>query len=155
MNTLYVIVILNAINLILVYNQLKILHSIYKSVKRPLKRPGKVMLKFYEGEEGMLKFVLTLPTKSAADVVSRVLRVSIGEDSQVLELAADAVETQEFECADNTKVFGTLTEVDDAGNVSEPREFSFEVVDTIAPPIPGEVGVRVTGESQDPQDDLN
>jgi len=155
MNAIQVIIILNIINLILVYNQLKILYRIYKSVKRPVKRPGRVMLKFYEGENGMLKFVLTLPTKSAADVVSRVLTVTIGEEVQVFELAADAVETQEFECADNTEVFGSLADVDDAGNVSEAREFSFKIVDTIVPPMPGELGVRVTGESQDPQDDLN
>jgi hypothetical protein len=156
MNAMHVIIILNIVNLILVYNQLQILYRIYKSTKRPIKRPGKVTLKFYEGENGMLKFVLTLPKKSAADVVSRVLTVTIGEEMQVFELAADAVETQEFECADNTKVFGTLADVDDAGNVSEPREFAFEVVDTIVPPMPGELGVKVTGESEaDAQDDLN
>ena len=104
----------------------------------------------------MLKFVLTLPTKSAADVVSRVLTVNVGEDTGVYELAADVVETQEFECADNTEVTGTLADVDDAGNVSEPREFAFVVVDNLAPPMPGELGVKVTGESEaDAQDDMN
>ena len=42
---------------------------------------------------------------------------------------------------------GTMVDTDASGNASEPRPFSFTLVDSIAPPEPGEVGLVVTGQS--------
>lgn len=110
-------------------------------------KPGMVFLSFYQGDNGMLKFVLTLPTKSAVDVVKREVTVVVGGgDPVVLELDGDALETQEFSGADGDSVAGALVDVDDAGNRSPAREFTFALVDNLAPPQPGEVGVKVTGE---------
>ena len=111
-----------------------------------LKRPGMVFISQREGEDGMLKFVLELPPKSAADVVSRELRFSVGEQLFEVMLGAEDVESAEFVGNDNDSVTGTLVDVDDAGNRSEPREFSFVLVDTLPPAQPGEVGLKVTGE---------
>lgn len=118
-------------------------------LKKKLPRPGLVGLSVLsQGESGMLKFVLTMPEKGASDVVSRELTVSVdGAEPVVFTLTGDVVESQEFEAADGAAVTGTLVDVDDAGNKSEAREFTFVLVDTIAPPQPGEVGVKVVSES--------
>ena len=106
-----------------------------------------VFLTFYKGNDNMLKFVLTLPTKSAVDVVKREVTVVVdGADPVVVELDGDALETGEFAGADGASVTGALVDVDDSGNRSPAREFTFALVDTFAPPQPGEVGVRVTAE---------
>ena len=110
-------------------------------------KPGMVFLTFYKGNDNMLKFVLTLPTKSAVDVVKREVTVVVdGADPVVVELDGDALETGEFAGADGASVTGALVDVDDSGNRSPAREFTFALVDTFAPPQPGEVGVRVTAE---------
>lgn len=110
-------------------------------------KPGLVFLTFYKGDDNMLKFVLTLPTKSATDVVSREVTVVVaGADPVVINLGGDAVETPEFSGEDGATVTGTLVDIDDAGNRSPAREFSFTLVDNLAPPQPGEVGVKVTAE---------
>jgi hypothetical protein len=112
-----------------------------------LKKPGYVFLvQKTEGENGMLKFVLLLPTKSAPDVASRDLVVDIDGQLTTLSLGADVVESPEMMGNDNASVKGSLVDVDDAGNRSEAREFSFTLLDTFPPPQPGEVGVKVTGE---------
>lgn len=113
-----------------------------------LRRPKAVYLKLVsQGENGMLKFVLVLPEKGAADVVKRHLTVSVGAgEPAVLELDGDATRTDLMEGVEGDAVAGSLVDEDDAGNKSEAREFSFTLVDTIAPPQPGEVGVEVVSE---------
>lgn len=136
----------NMVSLYLINSRLKFICKLIERLTRP-PRPKLVTLIVSEKENGMLKFVLSLPQAGAADVVARKLVVKVGEAEAVaFELAADAFESQEFICADSTLVSGSLVDVDDAGNESPASEFSFVIVDTIAPPQPGEVGVRVTGE---------
>jgi hypothetical protein len=111
-----------------------------------LKKPGLIFISLRQGDDGMLKFVLVLPAAGAKDVVARELRFTVGDVSQEVDLEGDAVETAEFSGADNEKVVGTLVDVDDAGNRSETREFSFVLADTLPPPQPGVVGLKLTGE---------
>ena len=121
------------------------LHKLVKLLG--LRKPGLVRLNFWQGENGMLKFVLVMPPVGAADVVKRHLTVSVGSsDPMVLELAADAVESSVLEGEDGYAVVGSLVDEDDVGNKSEAREFSFVLVDTIAPPQPGEMGLKVVEE---------
>jgi hypothetical protein len=95
----------------------------------------------------MLKFVLSLPPKSVSDVVSRELSVSVGgRDPMVVTLAGDVQQSEELSGADGETVSGTLVDIDDNGNRSEPREFSFVLMDTLAPPMPGDLGVNVVAE---------
>ncbi len=113
-----------------------------------LQMPGPVFLvKRSQGEDGMLNFVLDLPVASASDVVSRIVKVQIA-DGAVSEFALGAADvvTPELQGADGAAVIGSLVDVDDAGNVSPAREFSFVLVDTIAPAQPGEISLRVTSE---------
>lgn len=111
-----------------------------------LKKPGLVFISFRQGEDGMLKFVLVLPAPGAPDVVVREVKFSVGDQAFDLTLAGDLLETPEMSGNDNDQVVGTLVDVDDAGNKSEAREFTFTLVDTLAPPQPGELGFKITGE---------
>lgn len=112
-----------------------------------LRKPGLVYVTLWQGDDGMLKFVLVLPEKGAPDVVQREVTVAVGANEPVLvTVDGDTVKTSVFEGEDGESVVGTLVDVDDAGNKSEAREFSFVLVDTIAPPMPGEVGLEVTEE---------
>ncbi len=112
-----------------------------------LRRPGPVFIKVSQGESTMLKFVLVLPEKGAADVVERELTVQVADGEPVVAvLGGDEVESATYEGEDGDSVSGSLVDVDDAGNKSEAREFSFVLADTIAPPVPGEVGLKVTEE---------
>ena len=116
-----------------------------------LRQPGLVSLRLvresFVGETKMLHFVVVLPAPGAADVTERRLQVKVGDADPVdLVLAGDALESTEFMGADNAAVTGTLVDVDDAGNASPTRDFAMVLVDTLAPPLPGEVGMRVTSE---------
>lgn len=137
-------------NMLLLYfinANLKEIFRLLNTIVKPPKPDG-ISFLISEKENGMLKFVLTLPQAGAADVVARKLTVQVGEaEATTFDLAGDVTESQEFECADDTQVTGTLVDVDDAGNESAASEFSFVIVDTFPPPQPGEVGVKVTGES--------
>lgn len=120
----------------------------YIKCKKVIKKPGKVSLSIIsQGENGMLKFVLVLPPKGAEDVVKREVTVTVGSvGPNLLTLDGAANETELLDGNDGEVVVGNLVDVDDAGNRSEAREFNFTLVDTIAPPQPGEVGVRVVSE---------
>jgi hypothetical protein len=134
--------------LMLMQNIERLNRTLNKMVKvLRLRKPGPIFVRVYEGEDSMLKFVLVLPQKGAADVVQRELTVQVGEgDPVVVSLGGDEVESGTFEGEDGDSVSGSLVDVDDAGNKSEAREFSFVLVDTVAPPTPGEVGLKVTEE---------
>ena len=109
--------------------------------------PGPIHVQVTKEENSMLLFKLVFPAPGAADVVSRELTTQIGEEAEVItSLPGTAMEAVGFKAADNAALKVSLVDVDDAGNRSEVREQTFTVVDTIAPPKPGELGVIVTGE---------
>jgi hypothetical protein len=106
----------------------------------------------------MLKYTIAIPTPSAADVVARRLAVTaqIGTSA-----AAHHVEeldlaqlTYVVECEQDTYITLELTDVDDAGNVSEASKLQFVAEDTIAPPAPGTLAVASVEEvfPEDTQD---
>ena len=112
-----------------------------------LKTPGLVTIAIQSEDGEMLQFVLNLPPAGAADVIARELTVAIGTNASVtFNLLGTADVSEGMSGADNDPVTGTLVDIDDAGNRSEPRTFSFVLTDTIPPPTPGEVGLTVTGE---------
>lgn len=109
--------------------------------------PGIIILLVTFQENEMLKFKLVLPAPGAADVVKRELSVKIADADAVLaELAADALEADGYEGQDDDAVEVSLVDIDDAGNRSEARVQTFTLADTIAPPVPGEIGLVVTAE---------
>ena len=112
-----------------------------------LRQPGPVVLQVVSEEGTMLKFKIVLPPPGAPDVVSRNLSLKIGDaESQSIVLAGTDLETAEFVGAEGSIVSGQLADVDDASNISPARDFSFTLLDTIAPPMPGELGLMVTDE---------
>ena len=86
-----------------------------------------------------------LPTKSASDVVTQELSVAInGVASVVLgNFAADLTETGFIgEFNDNDALSITVVDIDGAGNRSPASEPAlYTLVDDVAPPQPGMVGV--------------
>lgn len=114
-----------------------------------LKQPGNVYPRLvYEGEK-MSKFVLVLPTPSAADVVERIVEFNVNSGPQTDQvLTGDATVSLEFEANEGDTVVGQLIDVDDAANQSAPSQFSFALTDNLAPPEPGQVGFQMTEEDQ-------
>ncbi len=98
----------------------------------------------------MLIFKLALPPAADKDVQTggkRTVVVAIGNgEPQTIDLPGDAIETDELTGNDNDTVVGALVDTDDAGNPSPARDFSFILVDTIAPVQPGEIGIQVIRE---------
>lgn len=116
-----------------------------------LRRPGLVFCRMVsEGLNGMSKFALILPAPGAADVVSRELTISVNGGEPVTQtLPGSALESEAFDGNQGEIVTGNLVDIDDATptpNRSEPRTFEAELKDTIAPPQPGEVGVKMLEE---------
>ena len=116
-----------------------------------LRKPGMVFLVYRQNlENDMLKFVLVLPAASAFDVVSRELSIQVGNELSMKTIDVSKNETEELSGQEGDTVSGSLIDIDNAGNRSEPRDFEFTLVDTLAPPMPGELGLRLTGEEADP-----
>ena len=96
----------------------------------------------------MLTFSVDLPPAGASDVTTRELSVKVGESDAVIRtLAGSDVEAGGFEGEQDTEVFLSLIDVDDKGNRSEPREQTATLFDNLAPPQPGQLGIRVTAET--------
>jgi hypothetical protein len=102
------------------------------------------------GEDPMadkILFQVVLPPKSAPDVVRRELTVSFADGSQdVIELSADATSSDTLKGDQDSEISVSLVDIDDAGNRSEPSLAAFELLDTVAPPAPGELGLSIVGE---------
>jgi len=119
----------------------------------PPPRPGAINIRVAAEDRYMLQFFVGLPAKTEAefDVVSRKLEIDIG--GTALEPQTVPVETLEagpFEGPQDAAVKIHCWNVDDAGNVSETAsEFEGVLLDTFAPPAPGQLGIRVTGETPD------
>lgn len=101
-----------------------------------------------------LKFQVAVPPPTAGDVVKGELLVKInGGEAIVVATAVDQsmVEDDRFVGPDGATVELAYSLIDDAGNRSIPREFVAQLVDTFAPPQPGELSLTVVGEVDDPQ----
>lgn len=92
-------------------------------------------------------FQVVLPPKSAADVVRRELLVSFADGTEdLIELAASDTVSETFKGDQDSEVTVSLVDIDDAGNRSEASVATFTLLDSVAPPAPGELGIQVTGE---------
>lgn len=89
-----------------------------------------------------IKFVL--PPAGASDVAQRELTVTVngGDPPLVRTYPAPADKSDEWVFNDSDHLVVTLVDVDGRGNRSQPSAaFSYDVVDDVAPPAPGELGV--------------
>lgn len=111
--------------------------------------PGPLRL-VITGEDPMadkILFQVVLPPKSAADVVRRELLVSFADGTEdLIELTASDTVTENLKGDQDSDVTLSLVDIDDAGNRSEPSVATFTLQDTVAPPQPGELGIKITGE---------
>ena len=114
-----------------------------------LRRPAMVFVVCKgTGVDGMLVFKFVLPAPGASDVTERRLNFTIGDAEPIsVTLEGGALESGEYQGQQGVSVNGSLVDVDDAANASDPRDFAIVLADTIAPPQPGEVGVTVTSET--------
>jgi len=114
----------------------------------PLPMPGAMIVNITgESENNMLKFTVDIPDESTADVVKRVLTVDVDGTKTGQEFPGrDAAVSNEFQGDQGATVMLSLVNVDDADNKSEARELMVTLTDTLAPPMPGEFGITVTGE---------
>jgi hypothetical protein len=121
-------------------------------------RPGPVCIRttaeFRLGETDMLTFFVDLPAKTAEefDVAKRRVTVTVGGvAAEPVEVPVDTLEVGPFVGKQDATLKVECFNVDDAGNVSETAStFDGVLLDTFAPPAPGQIGVRVVGEQADP-----
>lgn len=105
------------------------------------------------GESEMsLKFKVALPPITASDVVSGELSVKIDAGEPIV-IATTKDQTEvvggQLSGRDGATVELSYVLIDDAGNRSEPSVFVGQLLDTIAPPKPGELALAVTEEVAD------
>lgn len=97
----------------------------------------------------LIKFVVSVPEEATADVVKREVTVTLadGSVSSVDVVGRAAGDSAEFSGPQDSEVTVSVVNVDDAGNKSEPRVKVETLKDTFAPPEPGEIALKVTGEA--------
>ena len=101
-----------------------------------------------EGMADIIKFSVSLPPKAAPDVVNRELTIVIGGgEPDVRNLDADVNVVEGLEGPQDAMVEVSLVDVDDGGNRSDASVASATLLDTVAPPQPGTLGIEVLGES--------
>jgi hypothetical protein len=135
------------------------INGLTKALVTTQTKPGLVFLQFLkEGSNGMKVFTLKLPLATAEDVKFFEVVYKVGDAEPVTlspvnpDYGKTPVTTGEIpnlQAENGTVITGTVCCVDDAGNKSPVREFSLEVLDTSAPPMPGEVGIVITDEFAD------
>lgn len=94
-----------------------------------------------------LVYAVTAAPPVDADVVARRLTVTVdGTPFEPKDYSAATTQFDEVSVEQGSQVVLALSDLDDAGNVSEPAVFEFEAVDTIPPAKPGEFGVTLVRE---------
>ena len=115
-------------------------------------KPGQVSINLIgersrEGMADMILFNVSLPPKAAPDVASREVTIKIGDAEEVKSLGPDVELVEGLEGEQDLSVMVSLVDIDDAGNRSEASVAEAVLVDTVAPPQPGALGIVVVGES--------
>lgn len=98
----------------------------------------------------LLQFEVILPPASAPDVAVRNVTIDINGNVNTLTLEHDVNRIENLEGEQGATVTITLVDVDDTDNESEPSVKTVVLVDTIAPPKPGEIGLTVVNETFKP-----
>lgn len=120
------------------------LHGVAKEIamlRFVLSRPGRLGVRRVEGT--MPGFVITLPPIVSADTATRELAITVGEaPTFVLNPALVATESETFGGEHNQNLHVELVDIDGVGNRSTPSVLDAVLLDTMAPPQPGQLGVR-------------
>lgn len=104
------------------------------------------------GENKMgLVYQVYMPEVLDADLVKRVLKVTVDGVDSFIDVAVADTSVELFPVADNAAVSLALAGVDDAGNQGDWSDpYDFVAVDTIFPVKPGMVSVKLIAEVADP-----
>jgi hypothetical protein len=100
----------------------------------------------------ILTYAVSVNPVVDADVVSRELSVYVdGSEAarEVRSYPSDAAGLGTVSVPQNSAVVLQLVDIDDAGNRSEPAVLEFTATDTIAPAVPGNLGVTLVDETSD------
>lgn len=153
-----------------VHQILEAQHKLLLSIKFLLSKSGPIsllVLKEVTTTMSIREFVcaLALPALAAPDTVSRKLILQklgdkdaegnptkVGEPTEyiIVEPELSSLRSPEFQFPDKQKFTATLSSTDGYGNENEPRTQEFVVIDSIAPPADGEMGVLVVREIEVP-----
>lgn len=111
-----------------------------------MRRPH-VSFRYFRKESLMLVYKVAAGAPVDTDVVARDLTVVVN-GQQVLQQSFPGSTTDfgEIKADQGAQVIGTLTDVDDAGNRSQPATFEFVAADTLPPAQPGSFGVTLSRE---------
>ena len=113
-----------------------------------LSKPGRLGLR-QVGESGMPGYVMTLPAVTTGNPVQRELLIKVGEaDTVVQNPALDAVESERFSGQYEQALHAELVDIDAVGNRSVPSMFDAVLVDGMAPPQPGVLGIKQVDEDE-------
>jgi len=95
-----------------------------------------------------LTYEIVVAAPAVGDVVSREVTVVVdGLYNEPVSHPATAVNLGQITVPQDSKVIVSVTDVDDAGNRSDPATLIFTAVDTVPPPVPGSVSVVLVGEN--------
>jgi hypothetical protein len=141
-NVLYGIIICQIILIIIKRIQIKKLQN--RRVSSPV---GLSVFFLKKGSDMGLVYSVKCAAPVDADVVERRLAVKVNDAVLPVKVYdGQAVDLGELSFGDNDEVTLTLTDVDDAGNVSEPAVLQFTAKDTVPPSTPGGFSVALVRE---------
>ena len=95
-----------------------------------------------------LTYEIVVGAPAAGDVVNREVTVVVnGTYSDPVSYPPTAVSCGQITVPQDAEVIVSVTDVDDAGNRSDPATLVFTAFDVVPPPAPGGVGVVLLGEN--------
>jgi hypothetical protein len=94
-----------------------------------------------------LTYSIVAAPPSDADVVERILTVTIDGDSSAKPYPGDTSKFDDLTVQQDANVILSLVDVDDAGNRSGATSVTFVAADTIPPSDPSGLGVTLVGEA--------
>lgn len=114
---------------------------------RPPPRPAAASFRFTGAKTMALRIQVNLTAPKAADVKSRELTYTIDGTSHTTSLNPANDPPFTFLAPEGSQITGSVVDVDDKGNRSEPSEVTtFAAVDTFPPPKPDAPAFQVVGQ---------
>lgn len=126
------------------WKRTKTVSDFIKYIMAWFRRPGPMYI--IKSEFNMTKMVcqVSFPGIVAADTVRRTLTIRESDQtSVVVNISPIGTPMHEFRVLKDASVVLELVDTDFAGNASAPQTKNFTAVDTVPPPVPGEMNVAI------------
>lgn len=114
--------------------------------RKEVPRPAKPNVRKRQIEMATFGLTFTFEKATASDTNERELTITVdGADTPIVKsYDGNALESEELPFPVDTQLVAVLVDIDKAGNRSPASAaFSYKVTDTIPPPQPGAIGVKV------------